>query len=78
MQMSKKMTPWFPPHIKPMRVGVYQIKFNYTMPRTESMYATWNGRRWSNMSYVKSGDWHKVFIGAEQKKHWRGFTEEQK
>jgi hypothetical protein len=29
------------------------------------------------MSYVKSGDWHKVFIGAEQKKHWRGFTEEQ-
>jgi hypothetical protein len=77
MQMSKKMTPWFPPQIKPMRVGVYQIKFNYPLPRTESMYATWNGRRWSNMSYQTFGYWHGIFSGAEQEKHWRGFTEEQ-
>ena len=75
--MSKKMTPWFPPRIKPVRVGVYQIKFSYSRPGDMEMYATWSGRKWSNMSYSTTGLWHGIFKGAEQKKHWRGFTEEQ-
>lgn len=74
----KKMTNWFPPSIKPVRAGVYEIKFTYTMMPTESKYATWNGKKWSNMSYHKTGYWHGIFVGAEQNKYWRGFTEEQK
>lgn len=76
--MSKQMTPWFPPHIKPVRVGVYPIMFTYSRPGDMEKYATWNGRKWSNFSYSKTGVWLSEFKGAEQKKLWRGFTEEQK
>ena len=76
--MSKKMTLWFPPHIKPVHVGVYQILFNYSRPSDLKMYAAWNGRKWSNFDYSKTGSWLSEFRDAEQKKLWRGFTEEQK
>jgi hypothetical protein len=75
----KKMTPWFPPHIKPARKGVYQIKF--TAERwsegDDLIYATWNGLMWSHASYKKRDDFHKQFYGSVQDKYWRGFTEKQ-
>ena len=75
-----KMTDWFPPHIKPVREGVYEIK--YTSKSTNGdprVYATWNGLRWSSGSYyyVWSDKYHKQFYGANQDKYWRGFTEKQ-
>ena len=73
-----KMTPWFPPKIKPVRVGVYQIRFNFNTYIKDPMYATWNGKRWSNFSHREDGHWLNIYSGAEQKKIWRGFTEEQK
>jgi len=74
-----KMTPWFPPHIKPARKGVYQICFTEEgrHERYDLMYATWTGLVWSSASYTKHDDWHKKFYGSEQKKYWRGFTKEQ-
>ena len=70
------MTPWFPPDIKPVHKGVYLVKFNAS--QQQEMYATWNGRRWSAVSYAQKDVWHRRFIGAYQDKYWRGFTEEQK
>jgi len=74
-----QMTPWFPPHIKPVRNGVYQIQYTKKQsPEYTAMYATWNGVSWSIGSYKLSDGNHKDFDGANQKKFWRGFTEEQK
>ena len=75
--MSKEMTPWFPPHIKPVRAGVYEVKYVFAKI-TGKMYATWNGKKWSCFSDYKDDGWHKMFKGAQQNKRWRGFIEEQK
>jgi len=73
-----KMTPWFPPHIKPVRKGVYQIKYTKKQnPAYSAMYATWDGTHWSTGSYNLDDAYHQQFYVANQKKFWRGFTEEQ-
>jgi hypothetical protein len=73
-----KMTPWFPPHIKPVRKGVYQITYaKKQSPTYKVMYATWNGSEWSTGSYYLDDFYHKAFDGANQHKFWRGFTKEQ-
>lgn len=72
-----EMTKWFPPHIKPVREGVYEIRF--TEGHNDCpMYATWNGEVWSTASHEKNDDCHTKFSYALQEKYWRGFTKEQK
>jgi hypothetical protein len=72
------MTPWFPPHTKPARKGVYPVKDAYTLSHTLPIYARWNGLEWSNASYLTHHDeLHYTIYGAYQNKHWRGFTKEQ-
>ena len=71
------MTNWFPPHIKPVREGVYEIKYTSKSPWKNWMYATWNGEKWSCGSYNLCDKFHQLF-NANQNKYWRGFTEEQK
>jgi hypothetical protein len=71
------MTDWFPPHIKPVRVGVYEIKYIGKGSHESYMWATWNGKKWSSGSYNLSDGNHKNFDVANQKKFWRGFTKEQ-
>ena len=73
-----KMTKWFPPHIKPVREGVYEVSFKYWPKKDAPMYATWNGSRWSVWSHFKDDMYHARFLYADQGKYWRGFTEEQK
>ena len=73
-----KMTPWFPPHIKPVNVGVYEVKFTSKGEHESYMYAAWNGERWSRGArYEEMGRFHSNFA-ADQNKYWRGFTKEQK
>jgi hypothetical protein len=72
-----EMTDWFSPHIKPVRVGVYEIKYTPKGLGESYMWATWNGEKWSSGSYNLCDKWHKQF-NANQEKYWRGFTEEQK
>ena len=72
-----KMTNWFPPYIKPVHIGVYEIKFSNVPLGKRLMYARWNGKEWSNFAYKKNDDCMNDCFGAVQKKHWRGFTEEQ-
>ena len=71
-----KMTDWFPPHIKPVHIGVYEIKYTSKVAYGSNMYATWNGEKWSSGSYNLCDKYHQLF-NANQDKHWRGFTEKQ-
>ena len=79
VDIMSEMTGWLPPHIKPVRKGIYQIKYTSlsTNPNL-GLYATWNGFRWSSGSFNKRDSYHQQFYGAIQEKYWRGFTEEQK
>lgn len=73
--MSKKMTPWFPPHIKPVHVGVYPVKFG---DDGDICYAAWNGNKWSWFELSPRGQRFRNFQFTNQNKYWRGFIEEQK
>jgi len=73
----KKMTKWFPPHIKPVRKGVYEVKFTPKGVHESYMYAMWNGKKWSRVAtYEEMKSFHSNF-DALQGKYWRGFTKEQ-
>ena len=73
-----KMTDWFPPHIKPARIGVYEVNDGYRLPRTLPKYARWDGIEWSNESYYKHDpELHYTSYGAWHDYSWRGFTKEQ-
>jgi len=72
-----KMTRWFPPHIKPARPGVYEVKFTPKGLYESYFYAMWNGKRWSRVAtYEEMARFHSNF-DALQNKYWRGFTKEQ-
>ena len=72
----KQMTPWFPPHIKPVRKGVYEVKFTPKGLYESYFYAMWNGKRWSRVAtYEEMKRFHSNF-DALQNKYWRGFKEQ--
>ena len=72
-----KMTKWFPPHLKPVRKGVYEVKFTPKNSSESYMYAAWNGKRWSRVAtYEEMHLFHQNF-DALQNKYWRGFKEKQ-
>lgn len=73
----KKMTEWFPSHIKPVHPGVYEIRYDLGLASAEPWYAKWNGKRWSWADDSIDSPWQKTFKGASQYKFWRGFTEKQ-
>jgi len=72
-----KMTPWFPPHIKPVHKGVYEVKYTPESEHESYVYAAWNGKQWSRPAhYEEMKSFHSNF-DALQNKYWRGFTKEQ-
>lgn len=73
--MNILMTLWFPPHIKPVHKGVYEIQDQFW----GRLHSNWNGRSWDVGSVYLSS-----IIGADrhiksehQDKIWRGFKEKQ-
>ncbi len=68
------MTEWYPPNIKPVRRGVYQILGGDLI-----CFSHWNGKAWSLASHssIKAKEKRKILSG-NQGKTWRGFTKEQK
>lgn len=63
---KNQLTDWFPPYIKPVRVGVYS---------TDWGYAHWNGKRWGcgqDTPWLarKCPDYRKAF----QRKSWCGLN----
>lgn len=69
--MSKKLTPWFPPEMKPVRVGIYE-----TDAETEggtSCYQSWNGAQWSWCS--SDSDFTVIDSRSiHQSPRWRGLA----
>ncbi len=80
--MSKKMTPWFPSSIKPVRAGVYAVD---TPNCRENKYAYFDKKGWGLCaSTVELAEDDKYFPRSHwgssmtlPRSMWRGFTEEQ-
>ena len=80
--MSKKMTPWFPSSIKPVRAGVYEV---YTPNFRANKYAYFSKKGWmlcaSTVEQAEGEqDWNFAPANSSMclpRSQWRGFTEEQ-
>ena len=59
-----KLTEWYPGHIKPVRVGVYEVKS--VLDFCETFRPLWGGKQWVN-------EISKI-IFFEQFSIWRGIT----
>ena len=69
-------TDWYPPHIKPVREGLYEVKGWHFHGGT---WKYWNGTKWgwSHTSARMARYWRNQ-SGAAQEVEWRGLTEEAK
>ena len=70
--MSKKLSPMFPPHIKPVHLGPYKTGsdgvrcFNYQY---------WNGRWWGQCSQTpEKASSNQHYRSAFQNNYWRGLA----
>jgi len=81
--MSKRMTPWFPSSIKPVRAGVYEV---FTPNSLANRYAYFDKKGWrlcasSVESAAGEEGWpyelsnSSMYLSGSK---WRGFTKEQK
>jgi hypothetical protein len=68
-----QLTKWYPPHIKPVRVGVYQA-----IPkgiRSECpIYSYWNGLKWCWDSWKVDGARTHRNVSPRQNRRWRGMV----
>lgn len=66
------MTPWYPPEVKPVRVGVYQRKSFIA----GIGFSHWNGKKWS-YTYTKKDDVlpNKRTVTYYPYWPWRGLAE---
>lgn len=69
-----KLTPWFPPDVKPVHVGWYETN-NGIGPNGHSYWRgfKWSGTYFRNFSLVELRSLN--YSGAVQRKHWRGLAE---
>lgn len=77
--MANKTTDWYPPDVKPIRVGVYHVfPDNFAVPRT--MFAHWDGKnwRWFSRSFVRAIRYGEPKISIYMHKgigfKWRGLA----
>jgi hypothetical protein len=59
-------TEWYPPDVKPVRVGAYEITF-FDSGWAYEWFAWWDGRQWLSSEFGCSLQY--------QKQTWRGLTE---
>ena len=71
-----KLTPWFPPKIKPVHVGVYQRE--HCEP-DQARFAYWNGRYWCLWGFDTPDaamDFGNLYTRAiVRHARWRGLAE---
>ena len=79
--MSKKMTPWFPSSIKPVRSGVYKV---FTPNNLANKYSYFDKKGWrlcsASIKEAKNdssfeASFSSMYLASSK---WRGFTKEQK
>jgi len=73
---NPKRTPWYPPEVKPVRVGVYEV----AMTIVPVWYRYWDGENWhvgdeTPALALKSAPLNGTSWSV---KHWRGLTEKAK
>lgn len=70
-----KRTKWYPAHVKPVHVGVYEIRF-HTKPQVV-VYSRWDGHEWRALATNKK-------LAAQVNEYawgtypWRGLSERYK
>lgn len=69
---KQRLTPWFPSHIKPVRVGEY----NASVRRDPAVRRWWNGRKWSRAYFwPEHAPGFKWLTAADQHSiEWRGLA----
>lgn len=72
--MHKTMTDWFPPHIKPVHIGVFLCEGGWSGEGLQF----WNGNFWGGWADdpLTTKD-NADFRSERQNPQWRGFTEKQ-
>lgn len=65
------LTNWYPSHIKPARIGVYQILMGGSI-----VYSRWNGEKWEQVSRHLSLASQPSSYSMSQEKIWRGVENE--
>lgn len=70
-ELAKRLTKWYPPEIKPVRVGVYAIQSRLM----EGFYSYWNGQWWGyRMGSVQSAYEFRNSSALGPIDKWRGLT----
>jgi hypothetical protein len=68
--MSKYLTPWFPVHITPVHIGVYETEMEGV--KWSKGFSFWNGKRWGDTQFLPGLALDTVGL---QNKKWRGLKE---
>lgn len=67
--MQNTLTPWYPPHIKPVRVGVYETDTRI------GRYQHWNGQFWGPYDPdVELAAYSHDMRSGYQSPRWRGLA----
>lgn len=79
--MTKKMTRWFGPDEKPVRVGVWQVCDAWECDSKEKHgFQYWNGSYFGLFAISAEKSESHLYASSRscfQKHHWRGFTTDQ-
>lgn len=74
-----RLTRQFPPHVKPVRPGVYATDMRSSIGHIiEAGYSYWSGTRWHNQMLSIHDAAEAGPEGADQDKYWRGLAEKPK
>lgn len=67
---DEDMTPWFDPHIKPAKRGVYEVESVAQIGQT--FWAKWDGEYWSAVKTHHAAARVERIKSHEQNRKWRG------
>ena len=69
--MKHQLTNWFPPEIKPVYKGVYEVEYEGIFT-TLSGYSYWDGKKWgTTFKELSNADTYR-FPSPLQYRKWRG------
>lgn len=71
--MADKLTPWFPPHIKPVRVGLYRAQDTTMRCNCCHIYLHWDGEEWHS-DMLTPGRFRTYFFKGHLRR-WRGLSQ---
>jgi hypothetical protein len=73
---KQNLTKWFPPNVKPVHVGVYEVDMSQINPKFDAVFQHWNGAFFGHASTTAAAafSWRNE-ISVEQEFHWRGLAE---